>query len=539
MLVDSPSSPSMTEDDPSYCDSDASPASGSASTSRRSRRCRDVAARRSSTAYLLAQPAPRLSVKNKTLFKTIRPRLLLQLQELAANHRPRPTVDVFPASLIAGPLLTARYIHRFPRLFGAKGELGPGDLILVKSEDYTADADADAEHAAGGGRRQPVAVLSPGRGPQGGQGEIVLDDGSVWACASHRGYYSFVHVDESGASLTARWVKRNPDRKRACSAPVSRATSPATAQASFPGANGTAAGDSAETSDYRYAFSIINPLSRRHPILATLSPQSLEVYDEYTTPSASSGRYPPTRPVSGVEFDAPRQDQPLPPPPRSPLSTDGEAPRSTHPVDEDTKKLIMVTGLWLSLQLGGETRSVPGCTTAVPTAEAGECNASNNNASQESSPMITQSSTFSSATLPRRQTMSTGSTGTGTPPPTCSSVRERASGLRRAMSTGAAFIQRQRRREKDSSDAATAVGTRVTVVEMGNKMSGSSSPGSRYHEDGNGDEDDDDRTAVVVEEEGQKTAGTVATTTAKATPSSSTPAQKQARRVSWFKRLTH
>lgn len=507
VLVDTPSSPSsMAEDDPSYYDSDASHASGSASAPRRSRRRRALAARRSSTAFLVAQPAPKLSAKHKTLFKTIRPRLLLQLQELAATHRPRPTVDVFPASLIAGPLLTARYLHRFPRLFGVKGELGPRDLILVKSEDYTAGGDDEDEHTANG-RRQPVAVLSPERG-QGGAGEIVLDDGSLWTCSSHRGYYSFVHVDESGSSLTARWVKRNPDRKRVCSAPASRAASPATIPAPFPGAGGTGGVDSAEAADYRYTFSIINPLSRRHPILATLSPQSMEVYDDYTTPSASSGRYPPTRPVSGA-FDSPRQD-----PPHSPLSADGEAPRSTHAVDEDTKKLIMVTGLWVALQLGTMASPVPCCT-----AEMGECN---NNASQESSPMITQSSTFSACTLPRRQTMSTGGS-TGTPP---ASSRERTSGIRRAMSTGAAFLQRQRRREKDSTSEA-ASGITVEIGKMNHSNYG-------RHSHGDTDAGDLRAAAVVIEDQAEAVAvaGTVATITPPATP-------KQGRRMSWFKRLTH
>lgn len=480
-VEDIPTSPSMTEDDPSYYDSDASQAS--ASTPRRRRR---RASPRKSTAYLVALPAPKLASK-KTLFKTIRPRLLLQLQQLAAHQRPKPNIDVFPASLIAGPLVMARYIHCFPRLFGVKRELGPRDLILVKSEDYTADAEDNDENA--NGRRQPVAVLSPGRG-QGTVGEIVLDDGSIWTCSSQKGFYSFVHVDESGASLTARWVKRNP-AKRVSSQPASRPGSPPISPAPFsPG------GDPTAESDFRYTFSIINPLSRRHPILATLTPQSMEIYDDYTTPSASSGRYPPTRPVSGV-FDAVGSNSrdPL----SSPLSVDEPSvQRETHSVDEDTKKLIMVTGLWLALQLG----PAPSSTDLGESASASlSASASVSASGIQESPMIMQAASTFPARLPRRQTMST--TASQTPP----SLHSR--GLRRAVSTGAAFIQR--RRQKESSETPSG-----TAVEMG-KMS----------------------TTEMTSDYG---GGPDAATTAAAAANAAAPCpvqQKQVRRLSWFKRLTH
>lgn len=461
-VVDEPlASPSMTEDEPSFYDSDASQATAS-TPRRRGRR----SAARSSTAYLVALPAPKLTVK-KALLKTIRPRLLLQLQELASGQRPRPTIDVFPASLIAGPLATARYIHRFPRMFGVKGELGPRDLILVKSENYTAEVDDEEEGSQG--RRQPVAVLSPGRGQGDAAGEIVLDDGSVWTCSSQKGHYSFVHVDESGASLTARWVRRNP-AKRISSAPGSRSVSPAASPTPFPGSS-----DPPPEADYRYTFSIINPLSRRHPILATLTPQSMVIYHDYTTPSTSSGRYPPTRPVSGA-MDSMSSSDPL-----SPLSmNEPSVERETHPVDEDTRKLIKVTGLWLALQLG----PAPSCTEPVDAVP------------QQDSPAITQSSTLLGS-LPRRQTVSTASS---TPPPP---LQQRC--IRRAMSTGAAFIQR--RRQKESLETPSGV-----TVNMG-KMSGM--------DDANKDE-----------------AAAVSAVVASAPPPP-VPLQKQARRVSWFKRLTH
>lgn len=460
-IVGSPNSSSMPEEDPSVYDSDASQASCS-TPKRRRRRSAGV---RKGTNYLLAVPPPNLSSK-KVLFKNIRPRLLLQLQQLAAKERARPTIDVFPASLIAGPLAAAPYIHRFPRMFGAKGELGPRDLILVKSEDYTADSGEDDESSSS--RRQPVAVFSPGHG-QAECGEIVLDDGTTWTCTNQKSHYSFVHVDEHGSSTTVRWVKRSPS-KRISSAPVSTGNplSP-----SIPGS-----GNDVADSDYQYTFSIINPLTRRHPIMATLSSQSLEIYDEYTTPSSSSNRYPPSRSVSGIVDSASCTSRD---PPSSPLSgNESTTLRETHLIDEDTKKLIMITGLWLALRLGPSLD-------IVDASESTSC-------SQETpraTPRVTPSSSFQCTfqSLPRRQTTSNTSTAPSVSQPTR---------IRRAMSTGAAFMQRRKTKDWSETPSRTS-----TVLELDR----TSPLASTIHEDSD-------------------------------TPVASSPAQKKDRRTSWFKRLT-
>lgn len=460
-IVDSPTSSSMPEEDPSVYDSDASQAS--CSTPKRRKR-RSAVARKSSN-YLVAVPPPNLSSK-KTLFKTIRPRLLLQLQQLAANERARPTIDVFPASLIAGPLAAAPYIHRFPRMFGAKGELGPRDLILVKSENYTANEEDD--DGSSNSRRQPLAVLGPGRG-QAEVGEIVLDDGSVWTCSSQKSHYSFVHVDEHGSSTTVRWVKRSA-AKRVSSGSLSTGVSPV-----LPPPTPGSSTDTTD-SDYRYTFSIINPHTRRHPILATLSSQSMEIYDEYTTPSSSANRYPPSRPVSGVIDSAGSSSRDLP---SSPLSSNQSVTqRETHPIDEYTKKLIMITGLWLALRLGP----------CLDSADAGE-----STTHSQDTPRVTPSSTFQCTfqTLPRRQTTSNASN--------TSSMPAQPTRIRRAMSTGAAFMQR--RRQKDWSEAPSRSST---MVELG-------------------------RVSALEDTIKEDVAAPVAPC----------PAQKKARRTSWFKRQTH
>ncbi|KAK2597637.1 hypothetical protein N8I77_012414 [Diaporthe amygdali] len=465
-VLETPKS-SMTEDEPSFYDSD----SQTSSTSRPRRRRAEP---RKSSHYLLAVPAPKRGSK-KHLFKNIRPRLLYQLQELPADQRrPRPAIDVFPASLIAGPLVTARYINRFPRIFGAKGELGPRDLILLKSEDYdTGLSDSEEEDENVGGRREPLAILSPVRGQD--CDEIVMEDGAVWrATPGPKGSYNFVHVDKHGITQTARWAKRNSTKCISNPKNPNRLSSSTTTPTSD-------SASSAEPSDYKYTFSLINPMSRRHPILAGLTPKSLEVFEDYTTVSSSQGRFPPSRPMS-YNFDSPSSKD-FPP---SPYSADElSAERQTHPIDETTKKLITITGLWLALRLGG----------AAP--DSTETSDSSVPYAREPSMSIT-SCTSQALKIPRRSTTSNLTTNT-TPPA--------QSGLRRAVSTGAAFMQRRMMKQSHSQSTEAS----------------SNPAAARDRESGtNG-----------IAEENKDSEREVNSSTG------CTPLQKQTRRVSWLKRLKH
>lgn len=468
--LESPKS-SMTEDEPSFYDSDASQTSSTA----RPRRRRTTP--RKSSQYLLALPAPKRGSK-KHLFKNIRPRLLFQLQELPGNQRrPRPAIDVFPASLIAGPLVTARYINRFPRIFGAKGELGPRDLILLKSEDYdTGLSDSEEEDEHVGGRREPLAILSPVRGQD--CDEIVMEDGTVWrATPGPKGSYNFVHIDEHGITQTARWAKRNPRSVSNSSVQNQKNANRLSSSAATVASDGASA---AEPSDYKYTFSLINPQSRRHPILANLSPRSLEVFEDYTTVSTSQGRFPPSRPMS-YNFDSAGAKSPPP----SPFSVDEPSTeRQTQPVDEKTKQLIRVTGLWLALRLGG---------TASDSAETSEVSAAH-----PREPSISISSCASqSLKMPRRST--TGNISSTTAPV--------QSGLRRAVSTGAAFMQRRMMKQSHSQ---STEGSSNTVVSP-DKQAGARGVAGEHKDS-----------------EKETGAGT-----------GCAPAQKQTRRVSWLKKLKH
>ncbi|OIW24401.1 hypothetical protein CONLIGDRAFT_691688 [Coniochaeta ligniaria NRRL 30616] len=326
-----------------------------APSSRRRRSRASSRASRKTTTFALAYPAPRFAGKKRVLQK-VAPKLFLQLQQVSLDRRPRPVLDVFPSSRIAGPVIAPRLAKRFPGLFGPKGELGSADVVLMRSEDYdTVSEDVDSEDEEGRlEQRQPVAVLSPVKKSE--QTEIVLEDGSVWvAHPLPTGSFDFVRTDEHGNTTTARWARR----------PVSKTAPASTDPASI-------ANRITPESDVKYTFSIINPDSRRHPVMATLTPQFLDIQDTYTSVSTSSGRYPPCRTLTRSATVNVAQQQssnttPTKPPLARAVSTSAaeqqldarrvqtpepHTERTTHPVDESTKLLISVTAVFLALESG-------------------------------------------------------------------------------------------------------------------------------------------------------------------------------------------
>ncbi|KAL2755490.1 hypothetical protein ACRALDRAFT_1071234 [Sodiomyces alcalophilus JCM 7366] len=277
------------------------------------------------TSFVLAYPPPRLRTKQRR-FVQIRPRLLLQLRQLSPDRRPKPAIDVLATCVIAGTHAVPRLVRHVPAMVRAiRGSLGRDDLVVAKSEDYDAppygkDGAATDKESRDLDKREWVAVISPlpssssrdhhDRNESVYRAEIVLADGAVWnAEMLPNGSYEFVHVDAGGRTTTARWVKRSPKPGRVAT------TGPA-ATSGFPGA------------ECRFTFSMIDPSSRRHPILATLTPSSLDVMHSYKTPSPPSAPRP-----------SPPDVDPLPP------------PRSL-PVDEATRTLIMVTSVWVWLHAG-------------------------------------------------------------------------------------------------------------------------------------------------------------------------------------------
>ncbi|KXJ88446.1 hypothetical protein Micbo1qcDRAFT_166492 [Microdochium bolleyi] len=340
-----------------------------------------------------------------------KPQLLTQLQLLAPGDRPRPVIDAYPSSAFAKTIM-APLLKRVPRIAGIKTELSVLDIMLVKSQDYAAcpndtDSDADDDNMK---HRDLVAILSPLRTDD--RAEIVMADGTVWVASprttSSQGCsYDFVSVGENGATLTARWARR-----RCASTSATSGQPPAS-----------------PSQDYKYTFSIINLDCRRHPIMATLTPSSLEIFDSFTTVSQSSPQYPPTSPLLAS--------------PAASLSS-GQEPeprRRVMMVEEWQKNFIAISAIWVASRVGWSPDSRHVDTTSSPVTYSAPSSPLNTSSPvrKTSSPVLSikKAQTMNVLDVPKRN-----SVPVTTPQPV---DRSKVSILpKRATSTGAAFMQRRR-----------------------------------------------------------------------------------------------
>ncbi|KXX76957.1 hypothetical protein MMYC01_207610 [Madurella mycetomatis] len=362
---DLPPTPATQEEPVSESElSDAALSIDGAITTRPAQRRRRHRAQRTSTTYCLGYPAPRIIGKTKVVQKVFLPRLLLQLQRVSEDGRLQPVLEVFPASRIAGPVVAPRLAKRFPAILGVKRHLGYDDIVLVRRDDHDlAGGGTESDNEESLERRNLLAVYSPLKHSD--DAEIVLDDGSVWVAKPlANGSYDFIYTDSEGNTTTARWAKRHT---------VTISPTSAYPDASHP---------SAAPSHLRYTFSIINPLARRHPVMATLTPSILSVQDTYTSVSPSHNRHPPiTRPIRSLSMtsSSPSLTSSTPSSPSKPpslstaadcesdsaigiLSVPGRDPtnyRTSHQIDNTTKMLITVTALWVALRSGWSQSYTP------------------------------------------------------------------------------------------------------------------------------------------------------------------------------------
>lgn len=293
-----------------------------------SRRRRKQRLPRQSTKFALAHPAPGLRTKQRRLVQ-FRPKVLLQLQELG-ERRAVPAFDVVPSTQIAGSFILPVLVKRFPRMFRAKPDLGQNDLLLMRSENYTMPTPSRSGHDGEANeisQRDVLAVVS--MKPQEGvdQAELTLHDGSTWTiAATPNGSYEMKKVDGSTLPLTGRWVRRL-----------------GTPRMNSMDSNSTLASQPVQG---KLTFSILDPTARRHPIMGVLTPNSLEIYENYNTMSTSSSRYPPTKPF-GNSIGIPQDEQSS----HSAAAVADE--RKTIPVTEENKLLMLASGTWISLRHAG------------------------------------------------------------------------------------------------------------------------------------------------------------------------------------------
>ncbi|GAB1216246.1 hypothetical protein ATERTT37_005455 [Aspergillus terreus] len=212
---------------------------------------------RPKTCYQLAHPAGHARHKRLKL----RPKLLLQLQRVSQTPRALPVLDVLPSTVFL-----PRLARKFPTIFRGKKGLGPNDLIIVTSDLYERNGGDIAHHFLHsdedhGEHREVVATICQLLKEDAlakGKAEICLNHGPVWeATPLPNGSYEFVANTQQGPQVL-RWVQRGAKNRRVSAPP----------------------GSPVQEDTKRFTFSVINPNTRRHPVIATMTRNYLEVFDE-------------------------------------------------------------------------------------------------------------------------------------------------------------------------------------------------------------------------------------------------------------------
>lgn len=279
---------------------------------------RSYTARKSSRpkrSYQLAHPAAHARHRRLKL----RPKLLLQLQQVSHTPRPLPILDILPSTLYL-----PRLARKFPAMFRGRNGLGPNDLIIVMSELYERTVasipekqgiseEEDEDH------REVVATICQMLQEDArlkGKAEICLNFGPVWeATPLPSGSYEFVARTDNGVQVV-RWALRGGKNWRA--------TAPSGSQP-------------CEDSK-RFTFSVIDPSTRRHPVIASMTKNRLEVHDEYSAVARSTTG--PITPSSGMSVASDMSD--------------AEEPTDANIIalDDQLRTLIIITSIWVAFREG-------------------------------------------------------------------------------------------------------------------------------------------------------------------------------------------
>ncbi|PTU18260.1 hypothetical protein P175DRAFT_0443854 [Aspergillus ochraceoroseus IBT 24754] len=358
---------------------------------------------RSKTTYQLAHPA--INARQARL--RLRPKLLLQLQRVSPTSRPVPVYDVVPSTVFKN-----RLARKVPAILRGKKGLGPNDLIVTTSDLYERTGIDPTERSLSsddenGDHREVVATicqLFKEDALSKGKAEICLNTGSVWeATPLPNGSYEFAANTDAGI-LIVRWVRRG-QKKRRVSAPP---------------------GSLEQEDTKRFTFSVINPNTRRHPVIACMTRNHLEVHDRYAMPPNSTAPSSPT--AMSVISDASELDAPL--------------DQNLIETDENTRLLIIMTSIWVAFREGWSLNFRYNDSNCKPTPKTSKPASTTDGDSvpggkdHKPGPEVTTNAnrrvTISSA-LPTQQ-------------PTVERSIRYGSLSKRSNSTGAAFIERSNRR---------------------------------------------------------------------------------------------
>uniref|UniRef100_A0A093VPI2 Uncharacterized protein n=1 Tax=Talaromyces marneffei PM1 TaxID=1077442 RepID=A0A093VPI2_TALMA len=271
---------------------------------------------RPKTLYQFAHP-----VASRRRLK-LRPKLLLQLHESNPSSRPFPKYDILP------PDMTTKLVCRLSKPLGNVRAFGSKDLVIVTSDMYehvpTSDDRSISSDEASAEQREVVATICQ-MGltedlPRGSKIELALSSGACWeGTLLPTGSYELVSKSGIAGSNKIRWVARDKKPRQ--------------------GSGPSGSTVSASSTPGRFTFSVINPSSRRHPVIASMTRKGLTVFDQYS--------YPVAQP----------DDEQTPPASPSSASTRSAPEAGLINTDEELRQLIVITGTWVAFMEGWSTKS--------------------------------------------------------------------------------------------------------------------------------------------------------------------------------------
>ncbi|KAL4735703.1 hypothetical protein BDV11DRAFT_173587 [Aspergillus similis] len=355
---------------------------------------------RPKTTYQLAHPAT--NARHKRL--KLRPKLLLQLQRVLPTSRPVPVFDVLPSTLFM-----PRLARKVPAALRGKRGLGPNDLIVTTSDLYQptlegADRNLSSDEENGDHREVVATICQPCKEDAlaKGKAEICLNSGTVWeATPLPNGSYEFAANTDSGL-MVLRWVRRGPKKRRLSAPPGSV----------FP------------EDSCRFTFSVIDPTTRRHPVIASMTRNHLEVYDRYSLPSTAPSS--PTSAALSVISDGSEMD----------LALDQQVIET----DEKLRLLITITSIWVAFREGWSHNFR--YNDSPPNGKATRSASASRNVS---TPTPGEEEAGKQASVdPSRRVVTW--TAAASQPPTSDRSTQFGSLSKRSNSTGTAFLERANRR---------------------------------------------------------------------------------------------
>lgn len=259
----------------------------------------------SKTSYHLAHPPP-TNVRKRRL--KLRPKVLLQLQQASGGSRPIPVLDVFFAS---------RLSYKNSTIPQRKQCLGPHDLVIVETAPIVqsklpryAGESTSTDPALIAAICQSIPTESNGQC----RTEIRFNHNVSWrAVALSNGAYEFVSNSHDTIPSIARWVPKRD----------------------------IGSGGSSTHTASTFKFSLIDTSTRRHPVIACMNRQSIDVYDHYTIPSSPQNH---SHCADGESIDSAQSELHQ----RSRDDDQNQPDKAVVETDDALRTMIAVTGIWVA-----------------------------------------------------------------------------------------------------------------------------------------------------------------------------------------------